>query len=280
MLVSCSRWDMRVRTHAHIVFAHCITLSCGHTLDFLPHQWNVQVFRDYTRIEWQIHDDAARDIFFFNKVFPTPPRATIWTRLGARGKPNFCTMTCMSFVRNIRLLTCRWARPMLARELMRVWQQTAEGHVPWLQRRVRALRAATRAERTGLHRRRRTDLQPQGPDPERERGRHRGMCVVPSSCKRGGLLQWFAVFTANTATPSFRVTPPNLVGPLQPPPCSRKTPKSLIIRAHTHRVLPADSVCCSSFWRISGKPSGAETRVGGEVWYSRDDPALWAPVGQ
>lgn len=28
------------RTHAHIVFAHCITLSCGHTLDFLPHQWN------------------------------------------------------------------------------------------------------------------------------------------------------------------------------------------------------------------------------------------------
>lgn len=48
-----------------------------------------------------------------------------------------------------------------------------------------------------------------GPGPrERERGRHRGMCVVPSSCKRGGLLQWFAVFTANTATPSFRVTPP------------------------------------------------------------------------
>lgn len=57
------------RTHTHIVFAHCITLSCGHTLDFLPHQWNVQVFRDYTRIEWQIHDDAARDIFFKIKFF-------------------------------------------------------------------------------------------------------------------------------------------------------------------------------------------------------------------
>lgn len=81
-----------------------------------------------------------------------------------------------------------------------------------------------------------------GPGPrEREGGRHRGMCVVPSSCKRGGLLQWFAVFTANTATPSFRVTPPNLVGPLQPPPCSRKTPKSLITRAHTQS--PACGQC-------------------------------------
>lgn len=48
-----------------------------------------------------------RVTFFLNKVFPTPPRAPIRTRLGARGKPNFCTMTCTSSVRNIRLLTCR-----------------------------------------------------------------------------------------------------------------------------------------------------------------------------
>lgn len=109
----------------------------------------------------------------------------------------------MSFVRNIRLLTCRWARPMFARELMRVWQQTAEGHVPWLQRRVGALRAATRAERTGLHRRRRTDLlTTPGPGPrEREREGDTEGCAWYQVAVREGVCYSDLLFLLQTPPP-------------------------------------------------------------------------------
>lgn len=160
----------------------------------------------------------------------------------------------MSFVKNIRLLTCRWARPMLARELMRVWQQTAEGHVPWLQRRVGALRAATRAERTGLHRRR-TDLQPQGPDPEREREGDTEGCAWYQVALREGSATVICCFyrkhrhpllTSHSPQPRWTFAASSLF-----PKVSQKSNYT-----HTHRVLPADSVCGSSFWRISEKPSG------------------------
>lgn len=124
------------RTHARTVFAHCITLSCGHTLDFLPHHWNGAGFSC-------LHQNRVPNTWrscawhFLKIKFPTPPR-------GARGASQTFAQW-HARVKNICLLTCRWARPMFARELMRVWQQTAEGHVPWPQRRV----GEQRQERSG-----------------------------------------------------------------------------------------------------------------------------------
>lgn len=66
------------------------------------------------------------------------------------------------------------------------------------------MRAATRAERTGLHRRRRTDLQPQGPDPERERGGDTEGCAwYQVAVKEGGSATVICCFYCKHRHPLF-----------------------------------------------------------------------------